>query len=183
MGNVFERPSVQEGQPFTIFHNSKNLAASSQELGDDITETGENERERKREPLNALSQLRHFQSRSGTLDHTGGNLFSQWYDGVSENSQCPNGILDIFPDSTEFREQLDQLSFRANCSDFCAQKESFPFLNKKCAQHLSLDLIFSYFDISLSVFRCRNASEKRTFQNFLCLMNSEWVRSCVSFLW
>ena len=42
-GNVFESPSVHEGQSSTIFHNSKNLASSSQELGHDVTKTGRKE--------------------------------------------------------------------------------------------------------------------------------------------
>ena len=59
---------------------------------------------------------------------------------------------------------------------FCAQKESFPFLKKNHAQHLSLDLIFSCFDLSLSVPQCLNASDQRKFQTFLCLSDKfEWV--------
>ena len=58
-------------------------------------------------------------------------------------------------------EQLDHLSFQANWLDFCVQKNLFPFLNQHHAQHLSFDMIFSYCDISLSVRRCRNASEKK----------------------
>ena len=71
MGNVFERPSVQEGLPSTIFHNSQNLASSSQGLRHDISETAK--RETKREPLNTPTQSPHFQSGSGMLNHTGGN--------------------------------------------------------------------------------------------------------------
>ena len=39
MGNVFERPLVQEGLPSTVFHNLKNLAYLSQDLRPDISET------------------------------------------------------------------------------------------------------------------------------------------------
>ena len=69
MGNVSERPLVQEGRPSTIFHNSKNSASSSQELRHDITETARKERERKRDSLNAPDQSPHFQGRSGMLNH------------------------------------------------------------------------------------------------------------------
>ena len=72
MGNVSERPIVQEGQPSTNFHNSKNSASSSQELRRDITETARKERERKRDSLNAPDQSPHFQGRSGMLNHAVG---------------------------------------------------------------------------------------------------------------
>ena len=71
-GNVFERLPARERPPSTIFHNSKNLASSSQELRHDISETAKRERERKRESLNAPIQSPHFHSRSGMLNHTGG---------------------------------------------------------------------------------------------------------------
>ena len=73
MGNVFERPRVQEGQPSTFFHNSKNLASSSQLLGPDTADTArKRENGMKRESLNTPIQSPHFQSRSGMLNHTGG---------------------------------------------------------------------------------------------------------------
>ena len=75
-GHVFERPPTQEGQSFTIFKNSKNLASSSQELGHDITETAR--REMKRESLNTPTQSPHFQSRSGMLNHTGGTYSTEF---------------------------------------------------------------------------------------------------------
>ena len=64
MGNVFERPPVQEGQSLTIFNNSRNLASSSQDVRPDIAETAR--RDVKRESLN------DFKSRSGKLNHSGG---------------------------------------------------------------------------------------------------------------
>ena len=70
MGNVFERPPVQEGLPSTIFHNSKNLASSSQDLRPDMSVTAK--REMERESLNTPTQSPHFQSRSGMVNHTGG---------------------------------------------------------------------------------------------------------------
>ena len=73
MGNVFERPPVQEGQPSTFFHNSKNLASSSQLLGPDTADTArKRENGMKRESLNTPIQSPHFQSRSGMLNHTCG---------------------------------------------------------------------------------------------------------------
>ena len=39
MRKVFERPPAQAGPSSTIFHNSKNLASSSQVLRPDISET------------------------------------------------------------------------------------------------------------------------------------------------
>ena len=42
-GNVFERPSAQEGVSSTIFSNSKNLAPSSQGLRPDTIETARKE--------------------------------------------------------------------------------------------------------------------------------------------
>ena len=69
VGNVFERPSVQEGLSSSVFHNSKNLTSSSQDLRPDISETAR--REMKRESLNTSIPLLHFQSRSGMLNHTG----------------------------------------------------------------------------------------------------------------
>ena len=61
MGNVFERPLVQEGQPSTVFNNSMNLASYLWIW--DISETAR--REMKRESLNTPTQSPHFQSRSG----------------------------------------------------------------------------------------------------------------------
>ena len=73
MPNVFARPPVQEGQPSTIFHSSKNLASSSQELGHDIRETGRKERKRvEKGTVECAFQSPHFESRSGTFKHTGG---------------------------------------------------------------------------------------------------------------
>ena len=71
-GNVFERPPAQEGLSSTIFHNSKNLASSSQELRPDTVETARKNSEMKRESLNTKNSSPHFQSRSGMLNHTGG---------------------------------------------------------------------------------------------------------------
>ena len=70
MGNVFERPPAQVGLSSIIFHNSKNLASSSQVLRPDISETAW--REMKRESLTTPTQSPHFQSRSGILDRTSG---------------------------------------------------------------------------------------------------------------
>ena len=69
MGNVFERPPVQEGLSSTVFHNLKNLASSSQVSKPDISETAR--REMKWESLNAPTQSPHFLSRSGMSGHTG----------------------------------------------------------------------------------------------------------------
>ena len=68
-GNVFERPSGQEGLSSTMLNISKNFASSSQELRHDITETARSEM--KRESLNTSVPSLHFQSRSGMLNHTG----------------------------------------------------------------------------------------------------------------
>ena len=46
LGNVCERPPAQEGQPSTIFNNSKNLASSSQDVRPDISETARRENEK-----------------------------------------------------------------------------------------------------------------------------------------
>ena len=56
----FERPPAQEGLCSTIFHNSKILASSSQGLRLDISEWN--------------------------IKSYWWNLFSQWYDGLSESS-------------------------------------------------------------------------------------------------
>ena len=71
-GNVFERPSAQEGVSSTVFNNSKNLASSSQGLGPDTTETARKESGMKRESLTTSIQPLHFQNRSSMLNHTGG---------------------------------------------------------------------------------------------------------------
>ena len=84
--NVFERPLVQEGLPFTIFHNSKNLASSSQDLKLDVSETASREREMKSESLNTPTQSPHFQSRSGMLNHTGG---THSHDGMMDYPRLP----------------------------------------------------------------------------------------------
>ena len=70
MGNVFERPPAQVGLSSIIFHNSKNLASSSQVLRPDISETAW--REMKRESLTTPTQSPQFQSRSGILDRASG---------------------------------------------------------------------------------------------------------------
>ena len=64
-------------------------------------------------------------------------------------------------------EQPRQLAFHRNCGYLHAQQDVFFSLNENLAQHSSLDLIFSCFDISLRVSPCRNQSVRRTFQNFL----------------
>ena len=56
----------------TIFHNSKNLASSSQDLRPAISETARREREMKRESLFTPTQSPHFRSGSGMLNHAGG---------------------------------------------------------------------------------------------------------------
>ena len=56
-GNVFERPSAQEGRPSTFFNNSENLASSSEELRPDLAGTTKRaESEMRREPLNTTSE-------------------------------------------------------------------------------------------------------------------------------
>ena len=101
-GNVFERPPVQEELPSAIFHNSKNLASSSQDLEHDISETARRERERKRESLNTPTHSRHFQSRSGMLNHTGGPYS---HGGMMDYSRIPltEWNLGTFHDSMEFQ--------------------------------------------------------------------------------
>ena len=75
LGRVFERPPAQEGQSSTILNNSKNLASSSQDVRPD------------RRSLNTPIQPSHFQSSSGIWDGSyQWNLFSRWYDGLSEIS-------------------------------------------------------------------------------------------------
>ena len=55
------------------------------------TETArKKESEMKRASMNKSILFTHFQSGGGTLNHTGGTLFSQWYDGLSENSDFWN---------------------------------------------------------------------------------------------
>ena len=102
MGNVFERPPVQEGLHSTIFHNSKNLASSSQDLRPDISQTARRERGRKRESLNTRTQSPHFQSRSGMLNHTGGPYS---HGGIMGYPRIPitEWNLGKFPDSVEFQ--------------------------------------------------------------------------------
>ena len=69
-GDVLERPPVQEGQPSTIFHNSKNLAFCSQELEFGTIETArKRECEMKRESLRTSIPSLHFHSGSGMLQH------------------------------------------------------------------------------------------------------------------
>ena len=102
-GNVFERPPVQEGLPSTIFHNSKNLASSSQELSFDITRTSKRpESEMKREPLKTSIPLPHFQSEGGMLNHTGGTYS---HSGMMDHLRFPFLELHLakFLDSMEFQ--------------------------------------------------------------------------------
>ena len=103
--NVFERPLVQEGLPFTIFHNSKNLASSSQDLKLDVSETASREREMKSESLNTPTQSPHFQSRSGMLNHTGG---THSHDGMMDYPRLPfsEWNLGTLPDSMDFRTEV-----------------------------------------------------------------------------
>ena len=109
MGNVFERLLVQEGLPSTIFHNSKNLAFSSQDLRHDISETARREREMKRESLNTSTQSPHFRSRSGMLNHTGGKYS---HGGMMDYPRIPvtEWNLGKFLDSMEF--QSWKINFR-----------------------------------------------------------------------
>ena len=102
MGNVSERPLVQEGQPSAIFHNSKNSASSSQELRHDVTETARKERERKRDSLNAPNQSPHFQGRSGMLNHTVG---TSSHGGMMNYPRIPLPERNIgkVPDSVKFQ--------------------------------------------------------------------------------
>ena len=80
-GNVFERLPAREGRPSTLFNNSKNLASSSQELRPDIPgNTKQLESEMRQEPQNSSILVPRFQSGGGLLNHTGGTLFSRWYD-------------------------------------------------------------------------------------------------------
>ena len=100
IGNVFERPLVQEGLPSTVFHNSKNTASSSQDLRPGISETAR--RDMKRESVNTPAQSPHFQSRSGMLHHTGGT------DSHSGMMDYPRFLitewnLGTFSDSMEFQ--------------------------------------------------------------------------------
>ena len=102
MGNVSKRPLVQEGQPSTNFHNSKNSASSSEELRHDITETARKERERKRDSLNALNQSPHFHGRSGMLNHIGGTYS---HGGMMNYPTIPLSEWNLgkVPDSMEFQ--------------------------------------------------------------------------------
>ena len=63
-------------------------------------------------------------------------------------------------------ERLDQLFFLRNYVNLYFQREYFLILNETQTQHLSLDVIFCYSDISLS-FPHPYADENRTFQDFL----------------
>ena len=98
-GNVSERPPVQEGLSSTVFHNSKNLASSSQDLRPDSSETAR--REMKRESLNTSTQSPHLQSRSGMLNHTGGTYS---HSGMMDYLRIltTEWNLGQFPDSMEF---------------------------------------------------------------------------------
>ena len=100
MGNVFERPSAQEGQSSTIFNDSQNLASSSHDMRPDISETAR--RDMKRKPLTTQIQSPPFQSRSGMLNHTG-RTYS--HVGMMDNPRVPimEWNLGTFPDSMEFR--------------------------------------------------------------------------------
>ena len=85
-GNVLERQLVQEGLPSTIFHNSKNLASSSQGLRPDTNRNiKERERNKKRIVENADS-ITSLQKWKWYVESCWWNLFSQWYDGLSEKS-------------------------------------------------------------------------------------------------
>ena len=76
-GNVFERPLAQEGRPSTFCNNSMNLASSKP----DISETSWTEMKRKcADSITSLSQWRWF------VESYWWNLFSQWYNGLSESS-------------------------------------------------------------------------------------------------
>ena len=95
-GNVFfffERPLGQEGLSSTIFNNLKNLASSSQGLRPDTTDTARKHSKMKRESSNTVPS-HHFQSGSGFVDSDRRNLFSQWYYGLSENSDFGNAFLE-----------------------------------------------------------------------------------------
>ena len=111
MGNVFERPLVYEGLPSTVFHNSKNLASSSQDLRLYISETAR--RKIKRESLNTPTQSPHFQRRSGMLSHTGGTCS---HGGMMDYPRVlvTEWNLAEFPDSMEF--QSWKINFR---TEFC----------------------------------------------------------------
>ena len=102
MGNVFARPSAQEGLSSTIFNNSKNSASTSRELRADTTNTARRESGTKREWLSTLSRSRHFECRSGMLNRTGGTYS---HGGMIDHPRFP--ILELhlakFPDSMEFQ--------------------------------------------------------------------------------
>ena len=100
IGNVFERPLVQEGLPSTVFHNSKILASSSQDLRPDISETAR--RELKRESLKTPTQSPHFQRRSGMLTRASGTCS---HGGMMDNPRGPltEWNLGKFPDAMEFQ--------------------------------------------------------------------------------
>ena len=86
-GNVFERLPAREGQTFTLFNNSKNLASSSQELRPDIPRnTKRPESEMRREPQKSPIPVPRFQSGGGMLNHTGGTYSNG---GMIEYPRCP----------------------------------------------------------------------------------------------
>ena len=100
-GNVFERPPAREGPPSALFVNSKNLASSSPEL--DL---------RTAEFVNTCTSLPKWR---WSVESYLWNLFSQLYDGLSENSDF--GMhLGRFPGSTELQ------SWRVNFkNDVCTR--------------------------------------------------------------
>ena len=98
MGNVFERPPVQEGLTLHDLQQFKNSASSSRGLRPGITETARREGEMKRESFNTSIQSPHFQNRSGMLNHTGGTyshngMNGYWDHALLTVSEMPSGAI------------------------------------------------------------------------------------------
>ena len=125
-------PPAQEGQSFTIFNNSRNLASSSQELGHDITETAR--REMKRESLNTPTQSPHFQSRSGMLNHTGGT-YCHIVMRIIREFLLRNGTLEKFQTLWNFKagSLISELKFvceQPNLKSLCCGSKKLRELNQ-----------------------------------------------------
>ena len=80
MGNVFERPPVQEGLSWTIFQNSKNLASSSKELGPDTTDTArKRENGNEKRIVDYADSITSLPKQKWNVKPYWWNLISHWY--------------------------------------------------------------------------------------------------------
>ena len=112
--------------------------------------------------IDSLGKVRSSENESGYPIH--GVL---WQHTASSILVCPiqTVLQTILSEAHVVLERLGQLLFRWNCEKLCVQKVSF----ENHAQHLSLDLIFSCSDFSLSVSRCQYASKKQDVSELLSI--------------